>query len=84
MDFNNSVVPVTFEADELSVAPVTNKVVQIPIFDDIVDENSEELFVINLGLRDSVAPGGIQIGRHSSTGRIADNDGRFKFMKSVH
>ena len=77
IDFNNSVILVTFEADELSDVPENTRTVPIPIFNDTVDENSEELFVINLGLRDSIARGGVRVTRPTSLGRIADNDGEF-------
>ena len=77
IDFNNSVITVRFDADELSSTPETTRRVPIPIIDDAIDENSEEMFIINLKVSDSVAPGGIRVTRPTSVGRTADNDGKF-------
>ena len=77
IDFNNSVITVRFDADELSSTPQTTRRVPIPIIDDAIDENSEEIFIINLKVSDSITPGGIRVTRRTSVGRIVDNDGEF-------
>ena len=78
VDFNNSVIMVTFEADELRATPETTRTVPIPIFDDAIDEASQELFVVSLSVSDSVGPGGVRVTRRTSECKIADNDGEFK------
>lgn len=76
-DFNNSVITVIFEADEIG-ASINNVSVSVPIFDDEIDEAEAEVFVVDLTLASSnVNNNQIAISRRSSLCAINDDDGEY-------
>ena len=72
-DFNNSIITITFDADE--DAAISEKRAPVPIFDDAINEAIEQYFVVQLSLASSLNPAGVDISsRAASLGRIIDND----------
>ena len=72
-DFNNSIITITFDADE--DAAISEKRAPIPIIDDAINEAIEQYFVVQLSLASSLNPAGVDISsRAASLGRIIDND----------
>ncbi len=65
---------VRFEADEIG-EQIDDEPAPVPIFDDLIDEAQEEVFIIDLTL-DSSINDRIEISRRSSLSRINDNDGK--------
>ncbi len=65
---------VRFEADEFG-DQVDDVPAPVPIFDDLINEAQEEVFIIDLTLNSSFNDN-IEISRQSSLGRIFDNDGK--------
>ncbi len=74
-DFNNSVLTVIFEADEIGDA-INDVSVPVGIFDDEIDEAKEEVFVVDLTLGSAIN-NQITISRRSSLCRIYDDDGEY-------
>ena len=74
-DFNNSIITITFEADELEAAAINEIRTPIPIIDDVINEAVEQFFVVQLSLVSSQNPAGVDTSfRSTSLGRIIDND----------
>ena len=71
-DFDNTVLTITFQADETN--PITNIPLSIPITDDAINEAIEQDFVVMLNLTDSISPALTKLPRVSSLCRIIDND----------
>ena len=72
-DFNNTVITLTFAPDEDEV--VNNVAVPIAIFNDLVNEATEQVFIAQLRLNSSVNPGSIDLStRQASLCRIIDDD----------
>ena len=71
-DFDNTVLTVTFLADEDT--PTNDIRLSIPITDDAINEANEQDFVVILNLTDSVNPDLTTLPRISSLCRIIDND----------
>ncbi len=75
-DFNNTVLTITFDADE--DAPVFDAdILPIPIIDDVINEAMEQLMVVQLSLVSSLNPAGVNIVRPTTVGRITDNDRKY-------
>lgn len=77
-DFSTDVITVRFEADEIG-SPINDVFVQVPIFNDGIEEAIEEVFVIDLTLNSSINSQ-ISIIRRSSLCRINDDDGECKII----
>lgn len=73
-DFDDSVVIVTFPADEGQATRIPERTALIPITDDDIDE-ADQLFVVYLEIMNAEYVSRIDIGRSNSTCRIIDNDG---------
>ena len=74
-DFNNSIITITFEADEFEAEAIIEIFTPIPIFDDVINEAVEQFFVVQLSLVSSQNPAGVDSSfRSASLGRIIDND----------
>ena len=65
-----------FQADETGTQ-INDMAAPIVIFDDEINEDLEEVFIIVLTLENSANPGGVNITRESSLCRIIDNDGSY-------
>ncbi len=79
VDFNTTSFQVVFPADAvpLPVRPSIN--VEIPIFDDDINERFEQLFLITSEVVDAVNPSTIDnLERNVTIGIIVDNDGRYR------
>ncbi len=78
-DFDTTSFQVVFPADAapLAVRPSIN--VEIPIFDDDINERFEQLFLITSEVVDAVNPSTIDnFERNVTIGIIVDNDGRYR------
>ena len=73
-DFNNTVLTLTFQADENSSTPTNDIQLRVPIADDAINEATEQDFVVILNLTNSVNPSLTVLPRVSSLCRIIDND----------
>ena len=74
-DFNNTVITITFDPDENLESIEGEKRASILIFEDDINEATEQVLVIQLALVDSLNPAGVDISaRSTSLGRIIDND----------
>ena len=71
-DFDNSVLTITFQADENN--PISDIPLRVPITDDAINEADEQDFVVVLNLTDSINPALTRLLRVSSLCRIIDND----------
>ena len=71
-DFDNSVLTITFQADENN--PIFDIPLHVPITDDAINEADEQDFVVVLNLTDSKNPALTRLPRVSSLCRIIDND----------
>ena len=74
-DFAISDVDITFEADEEVSSLELNKIINIPITDDDIDEADREYFIIYLSLTSSALPG-LVLSTVISVGEIDDNDSK--------
>ena len=81
-DFSSDMIIVRFEADEIG-EQIDNVPASVPIFDDLIDEAQEEVFIIDLTLNSSVNDN-INITRRSSLSRIMDNDGTSIEIEKKH
>ena len=80
-DFNNSVITITFDADE--DAENSQLGAPIPIINDVINEAVEQFFVVQLSVVSSLNPAGVDISvRSASLGRIIDNDRKYNFNVS--
>ena len=78
-DFNNTVLTVTFEADEDS--EISELRAPILTLDDVINEANEQVLVIQLSLVSSLNPAGVDIStRSASLGRIIDNDRKYDML----
>ena len=76
-DFNNTNITIIFEPDE--DAEVSEVSVPIFVFDDAINEATEQVFVIELRLISSLDPASVDLSvRPSSLCRIIDNDRKYK------
>ena len=73
-DFAPNEVEITFNADEVGSLEL-NKIINIPITDDDIDEADREYFILYLTLSSSALPG-LELGTTVSVGRIDDNDSK--------
>ena len=73
-DFNNTVLIITFQADENNPIMDNDILLSIPINDDAINEAYEQDFVVILNLAHSVNPALVAFPRTSSLCRIIDND----------
>ena len=72
-DFDNTVIRITFDPDEIQ--PNDDRAAPIRIFDDPINEASEQVFVVQLHLINSTDSGSVFLTtRQSSLCRIIDND----------
>ena len=73
-DFAPNEVDVTFKADEVGSLEL-NKIINIPIADDDIDEADREYFILYLTLSNSSLPG-LELTTTVSVGGIEDNDSK--------
>ena len=74
-DFNNTVIRITFDPDELEDSD--ERAAPIRIFNDAVNEANEQVFVVQLRLVSSTNPASIGLGtRPASLCRIIDDDSK--------
>ena len=73
-DFALNDVDITFEADEVGSLEL-NKIINILITDDDIDEADREYFLLYLSLTSSALPG-LELGTVVSVGGIDDNDSK--------
>ena len=73
-DYLPNAVDITFPADELGDLEL-NRIVNIPITDDVIDEADREYFLLYLTLTSTPLPG-LELGTTVSIGGIDDNDGK--------
>ena len=73
-DFDDTVLIITFQADENNPIIDNDVLVSIPINDDAINEANEQDFVVILNLTNSVNPALVTFSRASSLCRIIDND----------
>ena len=74
-------ITVRFEADEIG-SQISDVSVQVPIFNDGIEEAIEEVFVIDLMLNSSINSQ-ISIIRRSSLCRIIDDDGECNYIQII-
>ena len=80
MDFSTDAIDITFQADERATLDLKNQIdVDIPIFNDQIDEADREYFILHLSLVDDPLPG-LHLGTTVSVGGIDDNDSRSKIF----
>lgn len=72
-DFDNSVITITFQPDEIGVR-VNDIETPVPIVDDTIDEAEEQYFVVTLDIVGS--HDGVVITLQDALCRITDNDGK--------
>jgi len=75
-DFNATSFNVTFPADELPAALVTNIDVRVNIVDDDVNEKYQQIFLIGAEIAEAPNTSIINIGRNVTAGIIIDDDNR--------
>ena len=73
MDFDSAAITATFQADEGGNA-ITDLPVPIPIFDDDIDEASDQFFIASFEVVSAVNPAQITLEQIASRCRIVDND----------
>ena len=73
-DFSPNAVDITFPADEFGDLEL-NRMVNIPITDDNIDEAEREYFILYLTLTSTPLPS-LELGTVVSVGGIVDNDGK--------
>ena len=73
-DYSPDAIDITFPADELGDLEL-NRIVNIPITDDVIDEADREYFILYLKLTSSPLPG-LELGTAVSVGGIDDNDSK--------
>lgn len=75
-DFNNTIITITFEPDE--GAAINEIETPIIIVDDVINEATEQVFVVQLHLINSESPEkAILTERPASLCRIVDNDRKY-------
>ena len=75
-DFVINDVDITFDADDSEVGSLElNKIVNIPITDDNIDEADREYFILYLTVASTALPG-LELGTVVSVGGIDDNDSK--------
>ena len=74
-DFSPIPMTITFPADELADDVTEQITVNIPLFDDVIDEADREYFVLYLSLMNGASPLGLTLDSTVSVGGIDDNDG---------
>ncbi len=78
-DFDTTSFQVVFPADALPLPVRPSINVEIPIFDDDINERFEQLFLITSEVVDAVNPSIIDnLERNVTIGIIVDNDGRYR------
>ena len=75
-DFDDTVLTITFQADENNPVIDNDILLSIPINDDAINEANEQDFVVILNLAHSVNPALVTFFRASSLCCIIDNDGK--------
>ena len=73
-DFNNTAIPITFDPDEDQNH--NELTIRVPIFDDHINEATEQVFVVQLQLVSAVNVNSITIKWQASLCRIIDDDGK--------
>ena len=74
-DFSNTVIQITFLPDEN--APDNERAAPIAIFNDVINEADEQVFIVQLHLINSTNPSGIDLSiRPASLCKIIDNDSK--------
>ena len=73
-DFSPNAIDITFPTDELGDLEL-NRIVNIPITDDDIDEADREYFILHLTLISTPLPG-LELGTTVSVGGIDDNDSK--------
>ena len=77
-DFNSTVIRIMFAPDEDEVENVNVAAAPIAIVDDLINEATEQVFVVMLQLISSANPGSIDLTvRQVSLCRILDDDGKW-------
>ena len=71
-DFNNTNITLVFEPDE--DGEVSDKSTPIFVTDDVINEATEQVFVVELILVSSLDPNTVDLSRPSALCRIIDND----------
>ena len=78
-DFSTEPVNVTFPADEGN--RVAERIIQIPIVNDGVDEADQENFIVILTLLSAANPASVDLVVNSSLCMIEDVDGKTKYSR---
>ena len=80
-DFDNTSIIIIFEPDE-DGTPMNERSAPIPIVDDAINEATEQVFIVELRLINSLDPATVDLStRPSSLCRIIDNDRKYRLMR---
>ena len=82
-DFDSTIKTITFEADE-GGTPINEKMIQVPIVDDPINEATEQDFVVIINVTDTINFPLTVVTRRSSILRIIDNDRKLMILTCIH